>query len=82
MIVAFIIMCILLIVSFFIRNIFGWVYPLLQTNKWERKYARIIVQHKKPIDEIIEEFYTVTKEKMKEEKIKTRKEKLKKLNKI
>ena len=61
---------------------FKYIYPLFFINKWDRKYAKIIVQRKKPFNEIIEEFSSVTKEKFKEEKKTIRKEKLNKLNKL
>ena len=32
---------------------FKYIYPLFFINKWDRKYAKIIVQRKKPFNKII-----------------------------
>lgn len=76
--ICFIFMLSLIIVSIFLRPIFRFIYPLIQFDKWERKYAKVLVQ-KKHYTEIQKEFDLITNSKQKEEKLILRKQKLEKL---
>lgn len=77
----FILMSIVAILSCLVFG-FDYIFPRLYRDKHKRRIAKIMYQRKKPVDEILNEVW-LEKEKIEKEKIlETRKEKLKKLNKI